>query len=59
MARVKIKNGYWEEAREELKARGITLTRRKARDGGYVCYADKKFRAALSEMLYYFERERQ
>ena len=58
MARVLIQEGQWEAARKELKARGITLTRRRTSNGEYVCYADKKLRAKMSEMIYNFERNK-
>ena len=58
MARVDIREGVsWEQARDELAAKGIILTHRMHRKGGYVCKASKALREsmelldALNELL--------
>ena len=37
----------WLKARQQASQRGITLTRRKNKEGEYVCYLSKKARTSV------------
>ena len=50
MAHVLI-SGNFDEARKELQSIGITLTTRRHKKGGYVCYANKALRLSIEQLL--------